>query len=77
MLLASEIEGLDMQLTIISDTHGEQEKNRCSLRRGTDSLRRHVHASSGVQVVGDTTYINAAQVNRQYQLRREPYVHVL
>ena len=37
----------------------------------------HVHAGSGVQVLGDTTYINAALVNRQYQLCRKPYEHVL
>lgn len=37
----------------------------------------HVHASSGIHRVGDTTYINAAQVNSQYQLSRQPYTYVL
>jgi Icc-related predicted phosphoesterase len=37
----------------------------------------HVHASSGIHRVGDTTYINAAQVNSQYKLCRQPYSHVL
>lgn len=37
----------------------------------------HVHASSGIHRVGNTTYINAAQVNSQYQLCRQPYAHVL
>jgi len=37
----------------------------------------HVHASSCIHKIGGTTYINAAQVNRQYQLSRQPYVHVI
>lgn len=33
----------------------------------------HVHASSGTQVDGRTTYINAALVNSRYQISRPPY----
>lgn len=37
----------------------------------------HVHASSGTSERGGTTYINAAVVNSQYQLAREPYYFYL
>ena len=33
----------------------------------------HVHASSGVKKVGDTFFVNAALVNSQYELSRQPY----
>lgn len=33
----------------------------------------HVHASSGVHKNGNTTFVNAALVNSQYELSRKPY----
>jgi len=33
----------------------------------------HVHASSGVHKNGNTTFVNAALVNSQYELSRQPY----
>jgi Icc-related predicted phosphoesterase len=33
----------------------------------------HVHASSGVHKDGNTTFVNAALVNSQYQLKHPPY----
>ena len=37
----------------------------------------HVHASSGMVKAGNTTFVNAAMVNSQYQLARRPYEVVL
>jgi len=37
----------------------------------------HVHASSGIHVIDDTTFINAAQVNNQYRITRKPYEVVI
>jgi Icc-related predicted phosphoesterase len=37
----------------------------------------HVHASSGTLESGNTTFVNAAMVNSQYQLTHQPYEVVL
>jgi Icc-related predicted phosphoesterase len=37
----------------------------------------HIHASAGVKDIDGTTYVNAAMVNRQYQIARKPYEFIL
>jgi Icc-related predicted phosphoesterase len=37
----------------------------------------HVHASSGVREVGNTTFINASSVNSQFELARPPYEFIV
>lgn len=34
----------------------------------------HVHASAGVQQIGETTYVNAASVNSRFQIAHDPFV---